>query len=114
MKKVPNNCCLESSDIRNSNNNISTNPIQMHAFVEKTYLNPTYCKLCGGLLVGLVLFRQGLQCQYCKFDCHKNCLKFVPSKCPLVSPTATSSSSNISSFSNTFTQPTKTDCCQVN
>jgi hypothetical protein len=38
----------------------------------------------------------------------------VPSKCPLVSPTATSSSSNISSFSNTFTQPTKTDCCQVN
>lgn len=55
--------------------------MQMHHFVDKTYFNPTHCKFCGGLLVGLVIFKQGLQCKLCKYDCHKNCSKFVPHDC---------------------------------
>ena len=78
MKNVPNNCGII---INNSKINKSLDELKMHAFVDKTYFNPTHCNFCGGLLVGLVLFKQGYQCKYCKYDCHKNCLKFVPRNC---------------------------------
>lgn len=74
MKKVANNCGVGDEENK-------LDVLKMHSFVDKTYFNPTYCNFCGGLLVGLVLFKQGLQCKYCKYDCHKNCLRFVPRHC---------------------------------
>jgi hypothetical protein len=82
-KRIINNkCCTKMNNINSNNSDeqiIKNNSI--HAFVEKTYFNPTYCQFCGGLLVGLVVLKQGLQCKYCKYDCHKSCSKFVTRNC---------------------------------
>jgi hypothetical protein len=40
-----------------------------HSFCEHTYLSPTSCDLCSGLLVGL--WSQGLRCQTCHFNVHR-------------------------------------------
>uniref|UniRef100_A0A3B4Y7J8 Protein kinase D1 n=1 Tax=Seriola lalandi dorsalis TaxID=1841481 RepID=A0A3B4Y7J8_SERLL len=40
---------------------------------------PTVCQHCKKLLKGL--FRQGLQCKDCKFNCHKRCAPKVPNNC---------------------------------
>uniref|UniRef100_A0A672PIC7 protein kinase C n=1 Tax=Sinocyclocheilus grahami TaxID=75366 RepID=A0A672PIC7_SINGR len=39
-----------------------------HTFVIHTYTRPTICQFCKRLLKGL--FRQGMQCKDCKFNCH--------------------------------------------
>uniref|UniRef100_A0A671W3F2 protein kinase C n=1 Tax=Sparus aurata TaxID=8175 RepID=A0A671W3F2_SPAAU len=42
-----------------------------HTFAVHSYTRPTVCQYCKRLLRGL--FRQGLQCKDCKFNCHKRC-----------------------------------------
>uniref|UniRef100_A0A8D3DV60 Serine/threonine-protein kinase n=1 Tax=Scophthalmus maximus TaxID=52904 RepID=A0A8D3DV60_SCOMX len=63
-----------------------------HTFAVHSYTRPTVCQYCKRLLRGL--FRQGLQCKDCKFNCHKRCAYKVPNDClgetigDLLSPSA--------------------------
>ncbi|XP_032811740.2 serine/threonine-protein kinase D1-like isoform X1 [Petromyzon marinus] len=50
-----------------------------HTFVVHSYKRPTMCQFCKRLLKGL--FRQGMQCKDCKFNCHKRCAPKVPKDC---------------------------------
>ncbi|XP_043372458.1 serine/threonine-protein kinase D1 isoform X1 [Dermochelys coriacea] len=50
-----------------------------HTFVIHSYTRPTVCQYCKKLLKGL--FRQGLQCKDCRFNCHKRCSPKVPNNC---------------------------------
>lgn len=50
-----------------------------HTFAIHSYTRPTVCQYCKRLLRGL--FRQGLQCKDCKFNCHKRCVYKVPNDC---------------------------------
>lgn len=50
-----------------------------HRFDFNTYMIPTFCDHCGSLLFGL--HHQGLQCEECKMNVHKNCLKNVKNTC---------------------------------
>ncbi|XP_007237722.2 serine/threonine-protein kinase D2 isoform X2 [Astyanax mexicanus] len=50
-----------------------------HTFAVHSYTRPTVCQYCKRLLRGL--FRQGLQCKDCKFNCHKRCVYKVPHDC---------------------------------
>ncbi|XP_062872410.1 serine/threonine-protein kinase D2 isoform X3 [Trichomycterus rosablanca] len=50
-----------------------------HTFAVHSYTRPTVCQHCKRLLRGL--FRQGLQCKDCKFNCHKRCAYKVPNDC---------------------------------
>ncbi|KAJ3606579.1 hypothetical protein NHX12_026100 [Muraenolepis orangiensis] len=50
-----------------------------HTFSVHTYTRPTICQYCKRLLKGL--FRQGLQCKDCKFNCHKRCAAKTPRDC---------------------------------
>ncbi|KAJ8280202.1 hypothetical protein GJAV_G00051760 [Gymnothorax javanicus] len=50
-----------------------------HTFAIHSYTRPTVCQYCKRLLKGL--FRQGLQCKDCKFNCHKRCAHNVPNDC---------------------------------
>uniref|UniRef100_A0A8P4KGX8 protein kinase C n=1 Tax=Dicentrarchus labrax TaxID=13489 RepID=A0A8P4KGX8_DICLA len=47
-----------------------------HTFAVHSYTRPTVCQYCKRLLRGL--FRQGLQCKDCKFNCHKRCAVYIP------------------------------------
>ncbi|ESO09567.1 hypothetical protein HELRODRAFT_168571 [Helobdella robusta] len=51
-----------------------------HTFIYHNYTRPTVCQHCKKLLKGL--FRQGLQCKDCKFNCHKRCAPLLPKNCP--------------------------------
>ncbi|KAK2158106.1 hypothetical protein LSH36_177g04119 [Paralvinella palmiformis] len=50
-----------------------------HTFVVHNYTRPTMCQHCKKLLKGL--FRQGVQCKDCKFNCHKKCAPQIPKDC---------------------------------
>ncbi|XP_060679171.1 serine/threonine-protein kinase D3-like, partial [Hemiscyllium ocellatum] len=50
-----------------------------HTFHIHSYTRPTICQHCKHLLKGL--FRQGMQCKDCKFNCHKRCIALVPNNC---------------------------------
>ncbi|TRY92834.1 hypothetical protein DNTS_024899 [Danionella cerebrum] len=50
-----------------------------HTFVIHNYTRPTICQFCKRLLKGL--FRQGMQCKDCNFNCHKRCASKVPKDC---------------------------------
>ncbi|MBZ3876952.1 Serine/threonine-protein kinase D3 [Sciurus carolinensis] len=50
-----------------------------HTFAVHSYGRPTICQYCKRLLKGL--FRQGMQCKDCKFNCHKRCASKVPRDC---------------------------------
>ncbi|XP_064603688.1 serine/threonine-protein kinase D3-like isoform X2 [Liolophura sinensis] len=50
-----------------------------HTFNVHNYTRPTVCQHCKKLLRGL--FRQGVQCKDCKFNCHKKCAPSVPKDC---------------------------------
>ncbi|KAK7474700.1 hypothetical protein BaRGS_00034065 [Batillaria attramentaria] len=50
-----------------------------HTFVVHNYKRPTVCQWCKRLLRGL--FRQGVQCKDCRFNCHKKCATQVPNDC---------------------------------
>ncbi|XP_053716036.1 protein kinase D4 [Synchiropus splendidus] len=54
-----------------------------HTFHIHSYTKPTVCQHCHRLLRGL--FRQGLQCSDCRFNCHRRCEPLVPRDCPGVS-----------------------------
>ncbi|XP_029974770.1 protein kinase D4 [Salarias fasciatus] len=51
-----------------------------HTFHIHSYTRPTVCQHCHRLLKGL--FRQGLQCSDCRFNCHRRCEYLVPRDCP--------------------------------
>uniref|UniRef100_A0A667XP55 non-specific serine/threonine protein kinase n=1 Tax=Myripristis murdjan TaxID=586833 RepID=A0A667XP55_9TELE len=51
-----------------------------HTFHIHSYTKPTVCQHCHRLLKGL--FRQGLQCSDCRFNCHRRCEPLVPRDCP--------------------------------
>ncbi|KAJ8405396.1 hypothetical protein AAFF_G00318690 [Aldrovandia affinis] len=57
-----------------------------HAFHIHSYTKPTVCQHCHRLLKGL--FRQGLQCSDCKFNCHRRCEPLVPRDCLIERRTA--------------------------
>ncbi|KAH3757092.1 protein son of sevenless [Pelomyxa schiedti] len=42
-----------------------------HEFETATFHSPTYCKICGGLLWGIV--NQGMRCTHCLYTTHKKC-----------------------------------------
>ncbi|KAM4017084.1 serine/threonine-protein kinase D3-like isoform 1-T3 [Anomaloglossus baeobatrachus] len=50
-----------------------------HTFQVHTYTRPTMCQHCRRLLKGL--FRQGMQCRDCRFNCHRRCIPDVPHEC---------------------------------
>ncbi|XP_068117542.1 serine/threonine-protein kinase D3-like [Hyperolius riggenbachi] len=50
-----------------------------HTFQVHTYTRPTICQHCRRLLKGL--FRQGMQCKDCRFNCHRRCVQDVPDEC---------------------------------
>lgn len=50
-----------------------------HTFLIHSYTRPTVCQHCKKLLKGL--FRQGLQCKDCRYNCHKRCAAKVPNNC---------------------------------
>ncbi|XP_072316010.1 serine/threonine-protein kinase D1 [Eucyclogobius newberryi] len=50
-----------------------------HTFLIHSYTRPTVCQFCKKLLKGL--FRQGLQCKDCRYNCHKRCAAKVPNNC---------------------------------
>ncbi|XP_069750179.1 serine/threonine-protein kinase D3-like isoform X2 [Narcine bancroftii] len=50
-----------------------------HTFHVHSYSRPTVCQQCWLLLRGL--FRQGMQCRDCRFNCHKRCMEHVPNDC---------------------------------
>lgn len=43
--------------------------LKPHNFRVKSYISPTWCAVCNGILVGL--FNQGMQCTGCKLNCHR-------------------------------------------
>ncbi|KAM7366418.1 hypothetical protein PAMP_015856 [Pampus punctatissimus] len=51
-----------------------------HTFHIHSYTKPTVCQYCHRLLKGL--FRQGLQCSDCRFNCHRRCEPLVARNCP--------------------------------
>ncbi|XP_056612806.1 serine/threonine-protein kinase D2 [Triplophysa dalaica] len=80
-----------------------------HTFAVHSYTRPTVCQYCKRLLRGL--FRQGLQCKDCKFNCHKRCAYKVPNDClgetlgDMLSPSTDAEVSM--DYSNDYTDPDK-------
>nr|XP_020496036.1 serine/threonine-protein kinase D3-like [Labrus bergylta] len=61
-------------------NGEKSRPQVPHTFHIHSYTKPTVCQHCHRLLKGL--FRQGLQCSDCRFNCHRRCEPHVPRDCP--------------------------------
>ncbi|KAM9788117.1 RAS guanyl-releasing protein 1-like [Syngnathus typhle] len=51
----------------------------VHNFQETTYMKPTFCDNCSGLLWGVI--KQGYKCKDCGMNCHKLCKDQVPFEC---------------------------------
>ncbi|XP_035267465.1 protein kinase D4 [Anguilla anguilla] len=69
-----------------------------HTFHIHSYTKPTVCQHCHRLLKGL--FRQGLQCTDCKFNCHRRCQPLVPNDCMIGRTTAKSEDNEVGSTQN--------------
>ncbi|CAL8333614.1 unnamed protein product [Boreogadus saida] len=50
----------------------------VHNFQETTYKQTTFCKGCGGCLLGV---KQGFHCKDCGMNCHKHCRALVGMEC---------------------------------
>lgn len=50
-----------------------------HSFHVHTYLSPTFCVHCTGLLWGLI--KQGVKCRICGINAHKHCKDRVVMEC---------------------------------
>ncbi|KAI1903874.1 hypothetical protein AGOR_G00031710 [Albula goreensis] len=72
-------CSLLSGHPTHLDNGLLTRVKVPHTFTVHTYTRPTVCHHCKRLLRGL--FRQGLQCKDCKFNCHKRCAYKEPNDC---------------------------------
>ncbi|XP_077587980.1 RAS guanyl-releasing protein 1-like [Stigmatopora nigra] len=51
----------------------------VHNFQETTYMKPTFCDNCSGLLWGVI--KQGYRCKDCGMNCHKLCKDQVAFEC---------------------------------
>ena len=49
------------------------------AFLKSSYLKPTFCDLCGTMLLGMS--NQGYQCKSCSSNAHEECRDLLPATC---------------------------------
>ncbi|KAJ1822835.1 hypothetical protein LPJ56_000525 [Coemansia sp. RSA 2599] len=64
----------------------------MHDFTVTTFLSPTYCRYCRGLLWGLA--KQGVRCSDCQITAHKKCALRATAQCTKNAAAAAAASGN--------------------